>query len=153
MDSPNYYLESLLRGTKMGSNYSIDMCINDLKAFYFKPAKEGQVYENEVDYLLDIICEQWRVTKADVLSKSRKRDVVNCRHMFCKLVVKDFRCMTLKTCGKFIGDRDHSTVINSINQCNNIYDWDRFFTMQYDEIKCKFEDYLKGNDKPTDTNK
>lgn len=151
MSNPNYYLESLLRGTKMGSNYSIDMCISDLKAFYLKPKKANQVYENEVDYLLHIICESFEVTKADVLSKSRKQDLVSVRQMFCKLVVNDFRCMTLKSCGKFIGGRDHSTIIHSIRQFDNILANESIISDKYLDIKSKFDNYLKSNDQPTST--
>lgn len=68
--------------------------------------------------VLKIISENCNVKIEDVLSKTRKKDMVEARHIFCAIMRNQFG-HSYTTIGQFIGHRDHTTVIHSIKVFNN----------------------------------
>lgn len=159
MDRPNYYLESLLRGLKDGQKYDLDMCNSDIRNFYIEQKHcVDLVFENQIDFLFHIVCEYFAVNRYDAKKNdktkgTRKRKLVYARAMFSKLVVKDYKAMNLKETGQYLQGRDHSTVINAIDVFNDLFDTDPNIKKGYYSIREQFDKYVKGNDKPTDTNK
>lgn len=55
------------------------------------------------------------VTASQIKSRSRRREVVNARHIYC-YVLKTETNMTLKAIGETLNGRDHTTVLNSVNK-------------------------------------
>lgn len=64
--------------------------------------------------VLDVVSKNFGVTIEDILSKSRKKEVSEARHIYCSIMKSEFS-YSLKTIGQTISDRDHTTVIHSLN--------------------------------------
>ena len=85
--------------------------------------------------LLNIVSEFYNQTKEDIKSSSRKRSLVICRQVYCA-IFKNFKPhATLKEIGLFLGGRDHSTVINSLNNHNNDLKYTRGYQEEFNQIK------------------
>ena len=75
---------------------------------------------NDLDAILSIICRASGVAKEDILSKSRKREVVAARQAYC-YYAKQRTNHSLLVIGDLV-DRDHATVIHSINKIEDLID-------------------------------
>ena len=65
--------------------------------------------------VLDIISNESGVGVNEIVSRSRKKEIVNARFIFCS-IMKDHYDYSLVYIGKLIGGRDHTSVIHAINQ-------------------------------------
>lgn len=65
-------------------------------------------------------------------SRSRSRELVELRSIYCYLA-REMR-YSLSTIGKSIGNRDHTTVINSVTNFNNWIETDENFRQKYSAI-------------------
>ncbi len=68
--------------------------------------------------VLKIVSENFGVTVENVLSRCRKKEVSEARHIYCKIMKAEFN-YSLKSIGETIGNRDHTTVIHSIETVND----------------------------------
>lgn len=68
-----------------------------------------------LDELMRQICEKHQLTRIEVCSISRNRKLVEARHELCYRAATE-TISSYPKIGKFIGNRDHTTVINSIDQ-------------------------------------
>lgn len=64
------------------------------------------------------------ITYDELVSKTRKREVVDCRH-FIGFALYEIDKLSYKAAGALLGGRDHSTIINSKNMVNDMADVDR----------------------------
>lgn len=67
------------------------------------------------DDILDIISNESGVGVNEIVSRSRKKEIVNARFIFCS-IMKDHYNYSLVYIGELIGGRDHTSVIHAINQ-------------------------------------
>ena len=81
--------------------------------------------------------------KLTLLSKSRKREVVELRMMFCYLA-RSMR-YTLNTVGMFLNGRDHTTVIHSVATFINLMETSEGFRKQFLDILT----HIKENHEPS----
>jgi chromosomal replication initiator protein len=77
--------------------------------------------------VMNIIAQNYGITSLDILSRVRKREMCDARHMFCAIMRKQFR-YSLKSIGEMVSGRDHTTAIHSIQTFND---------------RCKNEDEFK----------
>ena len=84
------------------------------------------------DEVLKIISEERFVTVEDILSRSRKTEYVIARHMYCS-ILKKYYGYTLKKIGSII-NRDHTSVIHSIQQFNNHYQYEEGYRKSVNRI-------------------
>lgn len=68
-----------------------------------------------------------------VNSKSRKRDMVDARHMVARLL-KDTGT-TLSQIGLLLGGRDHTTVLNSLQVHEDLYETSSIYRNHYEHLK------------------
>lgn len=76
-------------------------------------------YNISNEEILNIISEECRIDVEGILGRSRRRDLVYGRHMFCSILKRYFG-YSLKKIGDIV-DRDHTTVINSIDVFRDRY--------------------------------
>jgi len=76
-------------------------------------------YNISDEMILSIISEVCEVSQEGILSRSREKELVFARHMFCSILKRYFG-YTLKKIGSIV-DRDHTTVISSIGAFRNRY--------------------------------
>ena len=65
--------------------------------------------------VLDIISNESGVGVHEIVSRSRKKEIVNARFIFCS-IMKDHYNYSLVYIGELIGGRDHTSIIHAINQ-------------------------------------
>jgi chromosomal replication initiator protein len=83
------------------------------------------------------VCEHFNISLSDLKSKSRHRNIVLPRHIFTYLA----RCHTntsLPEIGKFLGGRDHSTIIHSCKKIENELKENEEISLAVKQIKSKF---------------
>lgn len=83
----------------------------------FRATANSNFKKNSItsDEILKIISEHCNVTVEEVVSRTRKKEKVDARHIFCAIMRKQFG-YTYSSIGELIGDRDHTTVINSVRK-------------------------------------
>jgi chromosomal replication initiator protein len=74
----------------------------------------------QVDLIFDTVCAYFGISKKDILSKTRKREIVIPRQILIYLI-KEKCSLTLKRIGK-IFSCDHTTIIHSCNRVLLIMD-------------------------------
>ncbi|HET6567127.1 MAG TPA: chromosomal replication initiator protein DnaA [Rhodothermales bacterium] len=79
-----------------------------------------------------------------LLGASRKREIVNARHLAIYLC-KHYTQHTLKTIGTHFGGRDHSTIIHACGAIEDRLDTDPDFSAEFNQIQRK----LKGHQPPS----
>lgn len=65
--------------------------------------------------ILDIISNESGVCVNEIISRSRKKEVVNARFIFCS-IMKDYYDYSLVHIGELAGGRDHTSIIHAIDQ-------------------------------------
>ena len=105
----------------MGSKFKIS-------PYIFPGLKNNENYKSfkkkviSKDEVLGIICESMYVKKEDIMSKLKTTELVDARHFFVAYIRKKTNC-PLKEIGDFLGGRDHTTMIHSLNsfydRCSN----------------------------------
>jgi chromosomal replication initiator protein len=88
-----------------------------LKPNFYK-LKQRPMNQKDV---LEIISENFEVTVNDILSISRKREVVDARYVYFAAMKLKFE-KSLADIGKMTCDRDHTTVIHGLKAFKNRYD-------------------------------
>lgn len=76
--------------------------------------------------LLDNCCTQFGVTRQQLFSKSRRREMVEARHVTMYLMRKYKLFGSLKMIGKYF-NRDHTTVLHALNNVQSLIDTDKVF--------------------------
>lgn len=80
--------------------------------------KEKSAYTPSVDKIITEVASFYRLTPDELRGKSRSRDTVNARQVAMYLIRK-LTNFSLENIGMEFGNRDHSTVINSIRKVEN----------------------------------
>jgi chromosomal replication initiator protein len=78
----------------------------------------------DFDIWIDFVCQELNITIADFKSKNRKRHLVEARQLACWLyneycLHNRVNRLSLAKMGELIGDKDHATVLHSINVIAN----------------------------------
>jgi len=84
--------------------------------------------EKTLDAIMTMVCRYYSIEKELVLGKKRDREIVMARQMFCWLARRYTRS-TFKLMGEYI-NRNHATVIHSVQKVEDLIDFDR--TLRYD---------------------
>lgn len=93
------------------------------------------------DKLLVYISRFYNIPQKEILGASRKREKVVCRQMFCYIAKENMPNASLKSIGRFLGGRDHTTVIHSVNVATNLIQYDKIFKKQYQRLN----EFIKSN--------
>jgi len=92
------------------------------------------------NYILDLVCSVMEVNVEDVKKRSRRYEINLSRQMVMYFIRKFNETISLKGIGIFLGNRDHSTIINGIRQMEGY--------LYLDDVKRKF-DFIEGQIKAT----
>ncbi len=88
--------------------------------------------------IIKVVCDYYNVTIDDINSKKRSTDIVHPRQVatwLCRNLTESSQDQV----GKAVGNRDHSTVINSINKINEELSSDTPTKKEIDDIKSILE--------------
>lgn len=83
--------------------------------------------------ILEIVSESTYVTIDDILSRSRKGDVIIARHIYCGIMRIHYN-YSLPFIAKIL-HRDHTTIISAVESFNNRYKFEDRFKAYTDKVK------------------
>lgn len=89
--------------------------------------------ESYITSLTKAIQSVLNVTIDDMRSASRRRNIVNARFIFSK-ILHDITGFSYSHIGQLI-NRDHATVLYHIKTCRQLIDIDKYFKNMYNEVK------------------
>ena len=96
------------------------------------------VGEEQVDVSIDkvqkVVCDYFNITKDDLLSKTRKRQIVQARQIAMYMSRSLINC-SLSTIGAEIGGKDHATVLHACNTVNDLMATDKIFKQYVSDIE------------------
>jgi chromosomal replication initiator protein len=96
--------------------------------------------KKSIDEIIDLSCEFFNYPKEIILGCSKKREVVDVRHMTIAAVVEHRLSGSLKFIG-FKFNRDHSSIIHARDKVKDLCDTDEGFRRIYGELN----EYILGN--------
>jgi chromosomal replication initiator protein len=91
-----------------------------------KNSQRSLRFKMSKDEILQIIADECFIKVSDIVDRTRTRDVVNGRFIFCG-VMKEHFGYTLEKIGEFIGGRDHTTVMHSIKKYKDRYQYEEHY--------------------------
>jgi chromosomal replication initiation ATPase DnaA len=110
--------------------------IQELRQMILKPEQKTKKVDKNFDELLRIVCQESNVIPKDFFSRSRKREYVIARAMFCYFAYRELN-QSLKKIGLFL-NRDHSTVIHGRDMIGDYLDINmKFETAMHNRIKSR----------------
>ncbi|MBR6287343.1 MAG: chromosomal replication initiator protein DnaA [Bacteroidaceae bacterium] len=86
-----------------------------------------------IDEIVKKVCDFYKVSKEDIATKSRKKNFVQARQVSMYLAQK-YTGSSLSVIGKFIGKRDHATVLYACNQVQDRINIDNAFKEDIERI-------------------
>ncbi len=89
--------------------------------------------EITIDKVKKVVCEYFKLSATDLLSKSRKRQIVQARQIAMYLTRNHISC-SLSTIGSEIGGKDHATVLHACNTVADLVSTDRTFKQYIQDI-------------------
>jgi chromosomal replication initiation ATPase DnaA len=81
----------------------------------------------------EIVAKSFGISVDDISTRSRKRRYVNARCAFAHVLFDKNILRNVSEIGRLI-DRDHSTVLNALNNHEDYYTTDYYYQTQYKEI-------------------
>lgn len=91
--------------------------------------------EFSIDKVQRVVCEYFNLTRDDLLSKSRKRQIVQARQIAMYLCRNNIPNCSLSTIGAEIGGKDHATVLHSCNTVSDLMSTDKTFKQYVCDIE------------------
>ena len=96
------------------------------------------VGEEQVDVTIDkvqkVVCDYFNITRDDLLSKTRKRQIVQARQIAMYMSRSLINC-SLSTIGAEIGGKDHATVLHACSTVNDLMTTDKTFRQYVADIE------------------
>lgn len=122
-------LSILAHATADASKISVDLTKKILKNII----KEKRA-EYSINYILEVISKYFDISEKAIKAKTRKREVVQARHLamyYCKKLTNK----SLSTIGAEFGGRDHSTVVHASKTVLNLQETDKDFRRFMEDIE------------------
>lgn len=111
----------------------IELAKNVMKNFI-----KSTYHELKIEDIQKMVCEHYGVAYDDLLSKTRKREIVQARQI-TMFLAKKFTKNSLKSIGEHFAGKDHTTVIHSCQTVENLMDTDAEYKERLDEILQKVQ--------------
>ena len=103
--------------------------------------------EEKIQEAFTIVFTLTRITKEQLRSKARHRPISQARHLFCYILRRHYLDgiypFTLKEIGKQLGGRDHSTIISSLQELQDLMDSDEEVRLQVAQAVSMVSDYAE----------
>lgn len=104
------------------------------KSALSEAVSEGGKEEVTPESVITAVCAYYRISKNDLLGKSKKKEVVIPRQICCYLFC-DILFLPLKTIGEVLGGRDHTTILYSRNKVEELCRVNEKIAKDVDDIK------------------
>ena len=87
-----------------------------------------------IDKVQKVVCDYFNITRDDLLSKTRKRQIVQARQIAMYMSRTLINC-SLSTIGAEIGGKDHATVLHACTTVNDLMTTDKTFKQYVTDIE------------------
>ena len=94
--------------------------------------------EISMDAIRDTTCDYFKISKEDLVSKTRKREISQARQIVMYLG-RNLTKKSLATIGSCVGGRDHATVLHACTQVSNLMETDKSFKKYVEEIESRLK--------------
>lgn len=91
---------------------------------------------HSADRIAKIVCKHFHIDPLSLNTRSRKREVVYPRQI-CMWMMWRATTMPLSVIGKYLGGRDHTTVVHGRNAIENLMEVDSLVKEEIQEILAK----------------
>ena len=93
--------------------------------------------QNEVtmDKVQEVVCDYFNITRETLLSKSRKRQIVQARQIAMYMSRNLIGGCSLSTIGMELGGKDHATVLHACNTVSDLMSTDKMFRQYVSDIE------------------
>ena len=112
-------------------NKEIDM---DLAQHIVHGVVHNETKAVTIDDILKVVCKHFDLEPAAIHTKSRKREVVQARQIAMYLA-KNHTDFSTSKIGKFIGNKDHATVLHACKTVKGQLEVDKSFNAEVQEIE------------------
>lgn len=120
--------------------FNIDFNVKNAEAALenlIKPKiSDGLLSENKIKNIMSIVSDYYRISTSDLVSKKRTAKYVFPRQIAMYLI-KTLYDLPYKKIGSFFGNRDHSTVMHSVEKINNWLEMDIDVKKDVEKLKVK----------------
>ena len=93
-----------------------------------------QQQEITIDRVEDVVCEYFKITRELLLSKSRKRQIVQARQIAMYMSRSLIPSCSLSTIGSVLGGKDHATVLHACTTVSDLVATDKTFKQYVADI-------------------
>ena len=90
--------------------------------------------EMSISKVQQLVCEYFNITEEALLSKSRKRQIVQARQIAMYISRNQLNC-SLTTIGAELGGKDHATVMHAISTVSDLIETDKSFRRYVSDIE------------------
>ncbi len=120
-------LEGALISMMAYATYTHKDCTIELASSIVDKIVGESTNEISIAKVQDTVCEYFKITHADLISNSRKRQIVQARQISMYLCRNLISNCSLSSIGAETGGKDHSTVLHSCNIVSDLMSTDRIF--------------------------
>ena len=110
----------------------IDLDLAQSVTSHIVSEKESEI---SIDLIVKTVCEYFNITRDMLLSKSRKRNIVQARQIVmyeCRNLIQN---CSLSTIGAELGGKDHATVLYACSTVQDLIATDKLFHQWVDDIE------------------
>lgn len=93
--------------------------------------------QDEINLLFSIIEKELSIKKEDVVSKSRKGEIVDARRIFSVICKRNSK-LSLKKIGDYLGGKDHATILSAIKKHDDFYENNKDYIYNFDKVNHSF---------------
>lgn len=112
-------------------NKNIDL---DLAGRIVKKVVKDEKKTITIEQIISTVSKFFNIDPSLIHSKSRKKEVVQARH-FAMFLAKEYTDYSTPKIGKFIGDRNHSTVLHACKTVKHQCEVDKNYRSEMDSVK------------------
>lgn len=91
--------------------------------------------EISIDKVQEVVCEYFNITRETLLSKSRKRQIVQARQIAMFMSRNHINGCSLSTIGMELGGKDHATVLHACTTVSDLMTTDKTFKQYVTDIE------------------
>lgn len=91
--------------------------------------------EVTIDKVEQVVCDYFNISKEDLLSKSRKRNIVQARQLAMYMSRNLISNCSLSTIGTELGGKDHATVLHACTTVSDLMSTDKIFRQYVTDIE------------------
>ncbi|PIE50020.1 MAG: chromosomal replication initiator protein DnaA [Flavobacteriales bacterium] len=117
--------------------YKSDLTIGLLKETISK-ISNSKKKKIDIEYIQEVVCDYFGVERAQLLSKTRKRDIALPRQL-AMFFAKEYTNATYAKIGKEMGGKDHSTVMYACNSIKNFLEMDKEIKKYVKDLRAKIK--------------